>query len=53
MECYAKYAAIGAVTALTGYALFLGHDGAMLAAVVGVISGLGGYEAAKIRAKKK
>lgn len=53
MECYAKYAAICAVTALTGYALFLGHDGAMLAAVVAVISGLGGYEAAVMKAKRK
>jgi len=53
MECYAKYVAISAISVLMGYALHLGHDGVMLTAVIGVISGLAGYEVAKIKGEKK
>lgn len=53
MECYAKYAAICAITGLTSYALFLGHNGVIFTSVIAVISGLAGYEAAKTKGKKK
>lgn len=42
--------AIGAVTVIEGIALYLGHDGAMLALAVGAVCGLAGYE---IKALKK
>jgi len=36
-------AAIVGIALLTGWALYLGHDGVLLAVTIGIISGLGGY----------
>lgn len=45
-------AAIIAITILTGFALYRGIDGALLASSAALIAGLGGYAAGKIKAKK-
>ena len=48
-----KEIAITGIVILEGVALWLGYDGALLAAVIGVIAGIAGYEVRIIQEKKK
>ena len=45
-----KGLAIVSITCLTGFALYLGHNGTILNVVIAVIAGIAGYE---IGVKKK
>ena len=47
---YIKEMSIISISRLTGFALYLGHDGAIFSVVVAVIAGIAGYE---IGVKKK
>jgi len=43
---YIKEMAIGCITCLTGYALYLGYDNALFGVVIAAIAGIAGYELA-------
>lgn len=47
---YIKELGIVSISCLTGYALYLGHNGVIFSAVIAVIAGISGYE---IGVKKK
>lgn len=49
---YIKELAIVSITCLTGFALYLGHDGAIFSLVIAAIAGIGGYEIG-VRKKEK
>lgn len=41
---YIKELGIISITCLTGYALYLGYNGALFSVVIAVIAGISGYE---------
>ena len=47
-----KGLAIVSITCLTGFALYLGHNGAIFSVVIAAIAGIGGYEMG-VRKKEK
>ena len=47
---YIKELAIVSITCLTGFALYMGHNGAIFSVVIAAIAGIAGYE---IGVKKK
>jgi len=48
---YKTIVAMAIIGGLEAYALYLGVDGQVLSLVIGILSGLGGYEYAKEKAK--